>query len=149
MNQGVETLMKLARFAARRTVTEGERVELRGMNGTMNLEFTGPDGGAWHVTFADGRIRMAPGPGAAPRATVRLAPADFLAMVAGDLSQSVARMTGRVRVAGDGNFGIAFAAFVGSLRNAQTLPGVRGWLARRLIGRALGRGGRAPRRNTS
>jgi len=148
MNRGVDMLMKLARLAAHRTTSPAERAEMRGITGTLNCEFTGPDGGGWHVTFGGGRVRMAPGLAEEARATVRLAPEIFLRMVAGDLSQSVARMTGQVRVAGDGNFGIAFAALVGGLRNAQTLPGLQGWLARTLVGRALRKGGHTSRRNT-
>jgi putative sterol carrier protein len=72
---------------------------------------------------------------------VRLRPEDYLAMVAGDLSYSVARMTGKVRVSGDGNFGFLFGAAVENLRAAQEASGVRGRVARAVIGRALRKGG--------
>jgi putative sterol carrier protein len=140
MNPGVNAVMKLARAAGRRGPSASERHEMRGLTGILNLEFTGPDGGGWQMEFGGARIRLRPGLAREPRATVRVSPADFLALVAGDQSMSVARMTGRVRVAGDAAFGIIFGAFVGNLQNAQRLPGFRGWLARTMIGRALRRG---------
>ena len=55
MNRGVQMLMKLGAFALRvgqgRAVDERTRAEMRGVNGVMNLELTGPDGGGWHVAF--------------------------------------------------------------------------------------------------
>jgi hypothetical protein len=66
-------------------------------------------------------------------------------MVSGDMSISVARMTGKVRVAGDGHFGIIFNGFVGAMQNAQAAPGVRGWITRAAVRRALRKGGYTPR----
>jgi len=143
MNPGVDMLMKLGRLGAR-LGSEAERAEMRGMSGVLNVEFSGgdgSDGSGWHIRFADGRVQLAPGLVADARATVRLAPEVFLALAAGDLSLSVARMTGRVRVAGDGGFGIVFGGFVGSLQNAQKVAGLRGWMARTLVQRALRKGG--------
>ena len=133
--------MRLARAAARVGRSDAERAEMRGVTGTMNLEFTGAAPGGWRMVFRDGALEIAPGLAPDARATVRMSSRDFLALVAGDQTMTVARMTGKVRVAGDGSFGIIFGAFVGTLQNAQRLPGVRGWLARRLIGRALSKGG--------
>lgn len=145
MNKGVEMLMKLGAFATRisrgRMADERVRAEMRGLTGVMNLEFTGDDGGAWHVGFDEGAVTMAPGLVEQARATVRLKSEDYLAMLAGDLAYSTARMTGKVRVAGDGHFGMFFGAMVENLRAAQTLPGLRGRIARAVIGRALRKGG--------
>src|SRR5438128_22506 len=126
------------RWAARWTAGgEARRAEMKGLAGVLNIEFTGDDGGAvWHVSFDDGRVVMRKGAGENPRATVRLQPRDYLAMVAGDLAYSTARMTGRIRLSGDGHFGIVFGASVENLRAAQRAPGPSGWIARRLIGRA-------------
>jgi len=144
VNAGATALMKLLRGAARigsRFADDGQRAELRGVTGAVTIEFTGDDGGAWHLDFRDGQTRIVPGAAASPRATVRVRPEDFLALVAGDLSSTVARMTGRVRVAGDGNFGMIFDAVVGGLRNATAARGIAGWVARRLVDRALRKGG--------
>lgn len=141
MNQGIEMLMKLGQLATRwAPVSEQQRTEMRGLEGTMNLEFTGPDGGGWHVRFGDGRVRLGPGLASDARATVRIKPEDYLALVAGDLSYSVARMTGKIRVAGDGHFGILLGAFFENIRAAQSRPGLRGWIARRTVARALRKG---------
>jgi putative sterol carrier protein len=144
VNQGVEMLMKLGAFALRlgqgRTVDERTRAEMRGVNGVMNLEFSGPDGGGWHVAFADGKVAMAPGLVEPARATVKLKPDDYLALVVGDLSYSVARMTGKVRVSGDGHFGMIFGAVIENVRVAQTAKGLRGAIARAVVGRALRKG---------
>ena len=145
MNPGVTAVMKLVQVGIRLGDTEAQRAERRGISGILNLEFTGDDGGGWHVDFRDGGVSLAPGLAAGPRATVRMTPESFLALVAGDQSISVARMTGRVRLAGDGNFGPVFSAFVGGLQNAQKLPGFRGWMTRRLVRRALRKGGYEPR----
>lgn len=144
MNQGVEMLMRLGAFALRvgqgRAVDERTRAEMRGVNGVMNLEFSGPDGGGWHVAFADGKVAMAPGLVEPARATVKLKPDDYLALVVGDLSYSVARMTGKVRVSGDGHFGMIFGAVIENVRVAQTVKGLRGAIARAVVGRALRKG---------
>jgi putative sterol carrier protein len=149
MNKGVEMLMKLGRLATRvgpgRAARERARVEMRGLSGVLNLELTGPDGGGWHVAFADGKVAMAPGLVENARATLKVKPEDYLALLAGDLSYSVARMTGKVRVSGDGHFGIIFGAFVENLRAAQSLKGVRGMIARSVINRALKKGNYAKR----
>ena len=144
MNQGVEMLMRLGAFALRvgqgRAVDERTRAEMRGVNGAMNLEFSGPDGGGWHLAFADGKIAMAPGLVESARATIKLKPDDYLALVVGDLSYSVARMTGKVRVSGDGHFGMIFGAVIENVRVAQTVRGLRGAIARAVVGRALRKG---------
>jgi putative sterol carrier protein len=145
MNPGVTAVMKLVQLGIRLADSEAQRAERRGISGVLNLEFTGEDGGGWRVAFGEGRVSVAPGLAAEPRATMRMAPEVFLALVAGDQSVSVARMTGRVRLAGDGNFGPVFSAFVGGLQNAQRLPGFRGWMTRRLVRRALRKGGYQPR----
>lgn len=145
MNKGLKILMNLGVFATRvargRIADEGARAEMRGLSGVMNLEFTGADGGAWHVAFDEGKVSMAPGLAENARATVKVKPQDYLALVAGDLSYSVARMTGKVRVSGDGHFGMIFGAFVENMRAAQVAKGLRGVIARAVIGRALRRGG--------
>jgi hypothetical protein len=148
MNPGVESMMKFARVAARlggRTLSEGQRAELRGVTGTLNIEFTGPDGGGWHIDFRDGLATVSPGLAEKPRATVRLKPEDYLAMLAGDLSMSVAKLTGKVRVSGDGGFGIIFGGFVGSILNAKAARGLQGRMARMAIRRALRKGGYVPK----
>jgi len=147
VNKGVEMLMKLGVLATRigqgRMADERARAEMRGLTGVMNLEFTGSDGGGWHVAFDEGRVTMARGLVEGARATLKLKPEDYLALLAGDLSYSVARMTGKVRVAGDGHFGMIFGAVVENLRTAQTVKGLRGAIARAVIGRALKKGGYA------
>jgi putative sterol carrier protein len=145
VNRGVQMLMKLGAFALRvgqgRAVDERTRAEMRGVNGVMNLELTGPDGGGWHVAFDDGKVAMAPGIVEPARATVKLKPEDYLALMVGDLSYSVARMTGKVRVSGDGHFGMIFGAAIENVRVAQTAKGLRGAIARAVVGRALRKGG--------
>jgi hypothetical protein len=97
------------------------------------------------VAFDDGKVALRPGLVDNARATLKVKPEDYLALLAGDLSYSVARMTGKVRVTGDGHFGIIFGAFVENTRAAQSLKGLRGAIARAVIGRALRKGGYARR----
>ena len=149
MNKGVATLMNFGVFSSRwglsRPPSARQRAEMRGLNGVMNLEFINGQTGGWHVRFADGRTSMGKGLAENPRATVRVRPHDYLGIVAGDLSYSVARMTGRVRVTGDGNFAFVFGAFVEQTRTARSAPGWRGWVSRTLIRRALKKGEYQPK----
>lgn len=144
MNKGVALLMNLgvaaSRWGGNLSGSEAQRSEMRGLRGALTIEFTGEDGGAWHVRFDDGKTVMGKGAAADARATVRLKPEDYLAMLGGDLRYSTARMTGRVRMSGDGNFAFVFGAMVENLRAAQALPGVRGWVARAVVRRALRKG---------
>jgi len=144
MNPGVDLLMTIVGFGARFAPrSESQRAEMRGLHGTMNLELTDGEGG-WHVDFENDAISIARGLKGDARATVRMKAGDFMAMVAGDMQISTARMTGRFRIAGDGHFGILFGGIVGSLRVAMTAPGVAGFVARKMIGLALRRGGYKP-----
>jgi putative sterol carrier protein len=149
MNPGVDGIMRFLGLGARlgrRFASEGDRAEMRGMRGTMNVEFREPES-IWHVSFDDDQIQIAPGAAPDPRATVRIRSQDFLALIAGDLSGSIARMTGKVRVSGDGHFGLLFGGMVGALLNAQRAGGVPGWITRRAVARALRQAGytRKPR----
>lgn len=146
MNPGVEMMMRLARWGARLSRLDRRRqAELRGLNGALNIEFLGPDGGFWHIVFEDGRLDVRPGRHPSPRATVRIRCEDYLAMIAGDLSLSVARLTGKLRVVGEGEFGLIFGAMVGGIQNERKAGGLRGWMARRIVARALRKGGYTPR----
>ena len=147
MNPGVEALLRLVAATARlgsRFASEAARAEARGMRGTLNLEIA-DGGGGWHLEFRDGALRVRPGLVEDARATVRVRERDLLALAAGDATIASCRLTGRVRVSGDGNLGMMFDAMIGSLQNAQKAPGLRGWLARRFVGRALRKGGYVPR----
>src|SRR2546430_17420021 len=103
MNAGAAMLMNLSvqatRWAARWTAGgEARRAEMKGLAGVLNIEFTGDDGGGvWHVSFDDGRGVRRKGAGENPRATVRLQPRDYLAMVAGDLTATPPHLVGRGR----------------------------------------------------
>ena len=144
MNKGVEMLMnwgvRATRLGAGR-VPPSQRAEVRGMSGAVNLEFGADEGGTWNMVFDGERVRMRRGRLDKPDATVRVASEDYLALIAGDLTISVARMTGKVRVSGDAIFGLLFGASVAGLQMAQSEGGLRGFLARRLVGRALRKGG--------
>lgn len=147
MNKGVAMLMNLGVLASRWGAlggSEAQRSEMKGLRGALNIEFTGDEGGAWHVVFDDGRATIAKGRAEDARAAVRLRPEDYLAMLAGDLAYSMARMTGRVRMSGDGNFGFVFGALVENLKAAQSAPGMAGWVARSVVRRALKKGDYRP-----
>jgi putative sterol carrier protein len=142
MNLGV----RASRWGGNLAGGESQRAELRGLRGAMNIEFIGDDGGAtWNVRFDDGRVTMGKGPAADSRATVRVNPKDYLAMVAGDLGWSTARMTGKVRVVGDGHFGMTFGASVEGLKAGRRAKGLRGWVVRFVTNRAFRKGGYQPK----
>ncbi len=139
VNKGVAQLMRLGVAASRMggLADRQARAEMRGLQGVLNIEFTGPDGGGWHLAFNDRELRLAKGLVSDPRSTVRVKPQDYLALLAGDLSPSIARMTGKLRVIGDPNLAIAFSASLGNLRALQRARGLRGFVGRRIVGRAL------------
>ena len=145
MNRGVDLLMTIVGFGARFAPRpESQKAEMRGLKGTMNFELADGEG-TWHVEFDESDVTVGRGAKEGARATVKMKAQDFLAMVAGDVQMSTARMTGRFRIIGDGHFGILFGGIVGALRGAMGAPGIPGFVARTAIGLALRRGGYTPK----
>jgi putative sterol carrier protein len=72
-----------------------------GMNAVIQLELTGEGGGLWHITVADQQVKVAEGQAANPKMTLKMASADYLAMINGDANAMQMFMQGKVKVGGD------------------------------------------------
>lgn len=73
----------------------------QGLRAVIQYDITGPGGGTYHVTIADGQCTLHEGPAAAPALTLTMAAEDWLAMLAGKLNGQVAFMSGKLRHQGD------------------------------------------------
>lgn len=56
---------------------------------------------SYGVSFKGGKAAVAKGPAASPNCTIRIAPDDFLDLVAGKLNGQMAFLTGKLKVQGD------------------------------------------------
>jgi putative sterol carrier protein len=63
----------------------------------FQFEFTT---GTWHVVVEDGAWTLVEGAHAAPTTTLKMADADYVRMVNGDLKGTMAYMTGKLKVKG-------------------------------------------------
>jgi putative sterol carrier protein len=85
-----------------------------GVNMTLLFDLSGPEGGQWYVSVADGKADVSKtAPAAAPVATVRMSAEDYMAMSSGSLNPMMAFMTGKVKVEGDLNSVMKFQQLVG------------------------------------
>ena len=72
-----------------------------GLNATMQLELTGEGGGLWHLVVADKTLKINAGQAPNPNLTLKLAAADYLAIVNGEAGAMQMFMQGKVKVGGD------------------------------------------------
>ncbi len=72
-----------------------------GVNVVFQFNISGPDGGDWHVTVKDNACTVEAGAHAKPTTTLKMADADFLALIAGKLPAMQAFTTGKLKIEGD------------------------------------------------
>ena len=113
------------------------RAEARGINGAVNLVFTGARPSRWHFVLRDGRLGVHEGLADTARATLTLRDRTFALLLAGRLEPTTATMTGRIRLRGDGEFGFLLGGLVEQFRNLRLAPGLRGWPGRRFARHVL------------
>jgi len=94
----------------------GDDVELRGVNGALDIAFTGERASSWHVWFDNGRMGVGKGSHPTARARLMLADDTFYELMSGDLDYTTATMIGKIRFRGDGEFSIIGGAFFTNLR---------------------------------
>ena len=73
----------------------------KGMNAIFQFELAGEDGGTYHVKVEDGTMAIAEGPAAAPSATIKMKAEDYVKMVNGQLSGTMAFMKGQMKISGN------------------------------------------------
>jgi nucleoside-diphosphate-sugar epimerase/putative sterol carrier protein len=109
---------------------------LAGITGSLNIVLTGLHPSAWHVWIWDGAVGVGRGIDPRARATVTLAEPDFFDLLTGKLSYSVATMVGKIRLRGDGGFGMIAGGVFGQMARAVGTEGQR-TLPQKLFSRVL------------
>jgi putative sterol carrier protein len=72
-----------------------------GVDVVFQFEISGPDGGSWYATVKEGRCEVTEGEHGAPTTTIKMADADFVKLIKGDLNGMSAFTSGKLRVEGD------------------------------------------------
>ena len=73
----------------------------KGVKAIFQFELAGDGGGTYHVTIDDGTMAVAEGPAASPNTTIKMAAEDYVQMVNGKLSGTMAFMKGKLKVTGN------------------------------------------------
>ena len=73
----------------------------KGVNAVFQFELSGEEGGTWHVAVTDGSMAVNVGAHAAPSATIKMAAPDYVKMVNGQLSGTMAFMKGQMKITGN------------------------------------------------
>ena len=73
----------------------------KGVKAVLQFELAGDDGGTYHITVDDGTMSYAKGPSEAPSTTIKMKAEDYIKMVNGQLSGTMAFMKGQMKVAGN------------------------------------------------
>ncbi len=116
-------------------------IGLAGINGTLNLNLTGPQPSVWHFWIKEGNAGFGKGRGRHARATVTMAEEDFLRLINGELQWTTACMIGKARLEGDGGFMMVAGGVMQKLReivDASSAKKAPARLAKQALRRAMG-----------
>ena len=73
----------------------------KGVDVTVQVNITGPDGGAWAVTIKDQKLHVTEGTHPSPNLTLKMNENDFMELVNGKLSAEKAFFTGKIQFKGN------------------------------------------------
>ena len=73
----------------------------KGVKAVFQFELSGDDGGTYHVTVDDGSIAIGEGSAPGANATIKMKGEDYVKMVNGKLSGTMAFLKGQMKIAGD------------------------------------------------
>ena len=73
----------------------------KGVKAVYQFELSGDGGGTYHVTIDDGTMTVAEGASEKPSTTLKMTGADYVDMVNGKLSGTMAFMKGKLKVSGN------------------------------------------------
>jgi putative sterol carrier protein len=134
-------LVFLTRLSGGKVRGGGEKVDITGFTGSINLEFTGDGGAQWHCSIAKNYVRFFPGADPNARGTVSVSVDDFFKMLAGKTSPSTAGLTGRVRVLGEGHAAMMVGGIISQAQTMRKARGFPGALARWWTDRVMRKSG--------
>lgn len=86
-------------FAGLQTAFQPDRA--RGVNKTIQFNFTGREAGSWVLVVKDGTMSYRQGTADNPDATVTIDSDDWLKVLRGELNGMTAVMSGKLKIAGD------------------------------------------------
>ena len=75
--------------------------ESKGVDVTVQINITGPNGGEWTVTIKDQKIEVKEGTHSSPTLMINMAETDYMDVVNGRMSGEKAFLNGRLRVKGN------------------------------------------------
>jgi putative sterol carrier protein len=73
----------------------------KGVKAVYQFELAGDGGGTYHVTIDDGTMQVAEGASPSPSTTIKMTADDYVQMVNGKLSGTMAFMKGKLKVTGN------------------------------------------------
>lgn len=73
----------------------------KGVKATFQFELSGEGGGTYHVLVDDGTMKTSEGPSPAPSAIIKMDAANYVKMVNGELSGTMAFMKGLLKIGGN------------------------------------------------
>ncbi|MCI0697234.1 hydroxysteroid dehydrogenase-like protein 2 [candidate division KSB1 bacterium] len=98
----------------------------------IHLALAGPTGGDLGCFINHGRLSIANSIPRPPTAVARLSASTLLDLLAGRTDFAAAQITGKIHFEGEPTGAMFLNALITNFRTNTTLPGLRGWLARRL-----------------
>ena len=107
----METMTVGEMFEAMPAVFRPEKA--KGVQTVIQFRLSGPEGGDWYVTVADGVLTTGEGAVDDPTATIRMDATDYVDMMAGRLNAMEAFMQQKIRVEGDLSTVMKFQALMG------------------------------------
>jgi UDP-glucose 4-epimerase len=108
------------------------REDLRGLEATVHLDLTGPNGGDLTLRTQGGKLRMSKGAPRPADATITLRADTLLDLLSGKLDFAGAQLEGKVRLDGQGHAGLLLGGVIEGFRAAARQTGARGASARML-----------------
>ena len=72
-----------------------------GVNGTIQFDLSGDNGGSYWLTIANGQAETGVGQSENPKMTLKSSADDFYSMLSGGLNPMQAFMTGKIKIQGD------------------------------------------------
>jgi putative sterol carrier protein len=73
----------------------------KGVDVTVQVNITGPDGGAWTVTIKDQKLEVKEGAHQSPTMAISMAEADYMDLVNGKISAEKAFFSGKIQFKGN------------------------------------------------